>query len=511
MVDAAPDYSTLLSDTQAAMEATAVVTANGTTVPLDQSPGSYNLGLAVAIALNMVALYRRQDQLQAALDYLQATGADLDRLVAPWVTRNPATAATVAVLATRQAGQTGALAIPVGYEVYADNPQGGASIAFSALQGASEPAGVALTLTAGVQAAWFLAQAEAPDFLGVIGNVPAGAITQPGSSLPGLLSVGNPPAQQSGAPTATVVGTAGTAVRLYRVVGNGATGTTLPSDAATLTTAPDTLSGTNYVHLDWTPTADGASTPGALTAPPVSYGVLVSLDSGTTWLLLTTTTATTYDDQGSATPTGYTLPTLDTSNQGQGGAEEEDDGALRTRAEEAWSADDAATESAVETAVLAVDGVADVLVQDYGAGAAMAYVLTTAYPPAATVEAAVIAAIQANKAAGIAFPTPGVIQPTFIQPATVDVAYTVLPTGTVADTTALEAALALAINAPLADLGIGDPVRYSVILAAMMAVPGVAAVSTLTLTAAGVAYTGADVPGSPLVVYRPGAINPTVG
>jgi Ca2+-binding RTX toxin-like protein len=99
--------------------------------------------------------------------------------------------------------------------------------------------------------------------------------------------------------TAEVKGTAGTAAQSYAVVAVGSSGgnpvDTKPSEDKLVTGVPDTLSGTDYVHLTWDK-VDGAT----------SYKVLRR--NGAAYELVGTTTDPSFDDKGAA-PTAYTPKT----------------------------------------------------------------------------------------------------------------------------------------------------------------------------------------------------------
>lgn len=495
MVAAAPTYAQILQTTIAAMQATAVQTAGGQSVLLDMAPGSHNLALATAIAVNVAALYARQDAIQAAVLIGSATGTDLDNLVALLdVERLPATQATKPVLIGRQQVAATAIQILVGWRFIIQTSSG--PVSYTATQGQAEPPGVALTVQAGSQWGWLYGQAEydgtptGVDFRGAIGNTPTNLPAQFGMPIAGLDTILNPPAGVPTQPTATIVGTAGTTTRYYRLVGHGATGTTLPGPVLTVTTAPNPLSVSNYVALSWSFGTDGGA------VQPVSYDVVVSTDSAT-WQLLANTTATTFNDTG-VVGMPYTLPTSDTSNWGIGGADAEADDALRQRAPTEIAAQSAATGTAVGAAVAKVAGVASAYGIDSSPGSGTVNVVTTVYPPAASVTAAITAAIAQTKALGAQ------ISANVIQPTAVNVTYSIVASGTVADPTTLYAPIEAAITAYLASLALGAPVHFSSIIALMMGVSGVVAVQSLTLTANSTAYSGADVPGSPLVVYRAG-------
>jgi hypothetical protein len=57
------------------------------------------------------------------------------------------------------------------------------------------------------------------------------------------------------APTVTIVGTPGTQTVSYEIVAIGPNGDSMPSTVGTSSTAPTTLSATNYAQLAWTPSA----------------------------------------------------------------------------------------------------------------------------------------------------------------------------------------------------------------------------------------------------------------
>lgn len=496
MVATAPTYSTILATTVAAMQATAVQSVGGQSVLLDMAPGSHNLALATAVAVNVAALFARQDAVQAAVLIASAAGTDLDNLVALLgVTRNAAVAATKPVLIGRQQVAQTAIQVLVGWPFSIQTAQG--PVQYTATQGQSEPPGVALTVQAGSQYGWLYGQAvtpgvgqSGPSYAGVIGNTPTNLPAQFGQPLVGLDTLLNPPAGVPSVPSATVGGTPGSSTRYYRLVGHGATGTTLPGPVLTVSNAANPPSNTNNVALSWTFGTDGGA------VQPVSYDVLVSTDS-VTWGLLANTTGTTYTDTGLAT-TPYTLPLSDTSNWGTGGADAESDAALRQRAPTEVAAKSGGTAVGVAAAVAQVAGVASAVGIDSSPGSGTVNVVTTAYPPAASVTAGITTAVAQSKALGAQI-TASVIVPT-----AVNVTYSIVVSGTVADPTTLYSPVESAITTYLAGLALGAPVHFSAVISAMMAVSGVVAVAALTLNANGTNYTGSDVPGSPLVVYRAG-------
>lgn len=506
-VASAPAYADILAQTISAMQSATILTEDGQTVLLDMSPGSYNLALATAIAVNIFALYQRQSDIQAALDPTQATGDDLDRLEALiGAERKPATAASKPVIVGRSQVSSTQVQVPVGWTFIVQTSQG--NVVYVAAQGANEPPGVALTVQPGNQYGYVFGDAQAPDpttgdagWLGTIGNTPTGLTAQFGSPIAGLDTILNVPVGTPTVPTATIVGTAGSASRQYRLVGHGATGTTLPGPVVAVSNAPNAPSTSNYVSLSWTFGTDGGA------VQPVSYDVLVSVDGGTTWLLLAnvagTGGTTTYNDQG-ATATAYSggLPVQDTSNWGVGGVETESDAAFRLRAPTTIAADGGGTAAAIAAAVEAVDGVVAAYVTDAGAGVATVSVITAATPPSAGTVTAINAAIQVTKAGGVT-----IGDATIVAPTPVAVSYTIALTSS-STAAGVEASIAVALGPVFSGLGLGDPVRFSAVISALMAVPGVAAVTALSLTPqGGDTYSGADVPGNALGVYTLGTIS----
>lgn len=502
-VDAIPTFNDLLALQQAARASQALVAVDGTTLPPDDSPYSLIAAEDYALALQLSALYQYAATIVPRTDFAQATGDDLDREVAPYATRTPALAATKAFLLARQPGTMTPLIVPAynattgtGATFQVNNPFGGTPLTYGADQGAAEPPGVALTVQPGAATAWVLAGCLTP---GISGNVAAGVAARLGSPLPGILDVSCPAAAVPQAPTASIVGTAGTAVRLYRVDGVGATGDTPPSPTTQVSTAPAVLTSLNYVHLDWTPGTDGGG------VAPVAYRVSVSTDGGATWYLIATTTGTTFNDQG-ALGVLYIASTVNTSNSGVGGAEKEADEHLRERARNALLVEGSATPDAVRDAVLTVAGVTDCVTATTGAGTAEVRVVTVAYPPSD----ATIAQITNTMGATIALGTK-VSAPIVIDPTNVSVSYSVVPDASVLDPSTLEPSIALAVTAVLNQLPLGAPVRFSTLIATMVAVAGVTAIDRLTLAANGQTYSGADIGGAPYTVYRTGAITRLAG
>jgi hypothetical protein len=95
-----------------------------------------------------------------------------------------------------------------------------------------------------------------------------------------------------GAPTITVQGTAGTTAYRYIIIAESGGGLSAPGTAGTTATGNATLSATNYNHLSWTPVA------GATRYRVYRGGV------GSELLLARDITGTTYDDNGTDTPSG---------------------------------------------------------------------------------------------------------------------------------------------------------------------------------------------------------------
>lgn len=129
----------------------------------------------------------------------------------------------------------------------------------------------------------------------------------------GPLTVNQIPAPA--APTLAVVGTVGSTTLNYWVVAHCGGGVTTVSPEATITTAPSTLSSTNYVTVT-VPQTFAISMPGVLTSTTDYY-------SGCTWDILKGSTATSlatanrpaggvYKDTGGST-SAYTLATANTT------------------------------------------------------------------------------------------------------------------------------------------------------------------------------------------------------
>lgn len=105
-----------------------------------------------------------------------------------------------------------------------------------------------------------------------------------------------------GAPTVTPIGTTGAQAYSYRIVARNSSGVTLAGTAGTTATGNATLSATNYNQVTWT------AVPGA-----ESYDVY-GRTAGTE-LFIANTTATTYNDQTNAAPSGA-LPGANTTAAG---------------------------------------------------------------------------------------------------------------------------------------------------------------------------------------------------
>jgi len=481
MIPDAPSYDSAVALMIAVAQAQPVPGPNGLLVRRDVSEGSPDLALFRAFAAALAPLGTRQDAIVASLDVATATGIYLERLLAPnGVKRLPAEPASAAFLI---AGSSAT--IPVGFTVPVyDQVTGQLITTFVTTQ--------AYTLPFGGPAVWILA-IDTVDLVAyptraTAGNIPANSDVRLGTFISGVTGISNPPAAQPNAPTLTIP-TLGAATRSYAIVGLGVTGTTTPSAWTTTMSAPNPVTGSQPVTLVWTPGTDGAST------LPVAYAVLVSLDSGVTAGLLGTTTATTYTDTGAAT-TPYTLPLTNTSNSGVGGVNEESDDSLRMRGPLQTATRNGSTLVAIAGAVRGVDGVkAAYATNSLTPGIVDVAVVAASYPLTTAQQAAVQTAIDVTVAGGAQWVT------LYIAPTPLTVSYMALAAPTVTSTDALKPAMATAVQAYTQTLAPGDPVRWSRVVAALMSVPGVLSVTSISLTAGGVTITNGDIVGATNTLY----------
>ena len=498
-VPIAPSYADIQADGLAALQATAVTTVQGQRVPLDTEAGSLTLAESTAIALVLSAFYRRQDLVQDAVSLDSAQGDDLDRLVALiGVQRVPAAQAQIPYLFWRNTATPAAINIPVGLRVLAPDVTGQPAIGALTTQAPGLLPGVAGVIPASGQGGWAYATAETAGALGNVGNSAQAVL---GSPLAGVDTASNPKAGQPGAPTASIVGTAGTTTLHYCIVGRGYTGFTLPGAITTVTTANATLSTGNAVALSWTYGTDGGA------VPPAGFDVLKQV-AGQWQAIATAVPAQSFADTGQ-TPMAYSLPATDTSNRGVGGVDQESDEALRVRAPGALARAAVSTKAAIEGAVEALPNVRLAICTDTGAGTCSVQYVATQYPFSTTQTAAVVAAIAATKAAGIqATPLP-------LAPTQIDVTYAVQVQASVSPATSLAGAIQTAVAAYFGTLSPGDPVRFSAVIGAIMAVPGVRAVTNLLLqpegASAATAFTDVGASAGVLYALNPSAVTASAG
>jgi hypothetical protein len=285
-----------------------------------------------------------------------AVGDDLDEfglLMSKPRTGN--TQARVPIKYVRNGGTGPAVTIPTDDTLLARDSTGQDTIQLTTAQDPSQPDGVSAILPVNGASVWGWATAVNP---GVAGNIGAGTVDVLTGTIPGIDQVGNPPILDANvpAPTATVVGTPGTQSLLYAIVVNGMTGRTLTGPTASMTTAPNAMSGINYVHLTWASVIDA-----------VSYDVLKRPVASLTWTLLGNVTTTALDDQGQATQ-AYLVPASNTTNQGIGGLNKEDDTPYRARIPLALSETASSTASAIVGAVEDLSGVRSAFLHDPVAG-----------------------------------------------------------------------------------------------------------------------------------------------
>ena len=497
MVSTLPAYADILTNAISALQGTMVTTVNGQRIPLDTQPGSFNLSIATAIALTQAAFYSRQSDIQNALTLPTAQGTDLDALVALLgIVRNAAGQSQVPVLFTRKTPTSSTVSIAVGTRIVAYDATSQPTIIYDLLQGAGLPPGVGALLPSNGASAWGLALAEVAGAAGNIGN---NAIAALGSPIAGIDTVSNPSASTPNQPTATVTGIAGTTSVQYKIVGLGATGLTLPSTASTvLTTAPNTLTGVNFVVVSWTNGTGGAG------LPPVSYDVL-KLVSGS-YLFIGNTTTLTFSDVGQ-TPIPYAMPLMATTNQGVGGVDSESDTALRARAPQSVATRSTSTGAALIAAADTVTNVQSSFYVDSATpGAGTLSLVANSYPLSPLQIKQVGTLIAATKAAGAQ------ITVTTIAPTLVDVSYTYAVLLSVANPASLQPAIKTAIQAFFGSLAPSAPIRYSTVISSILSVLGVTAVTSLLLQPqGGTAYTNQDVPSVAGVLYSVGVVTPTVG
>lgn len=496
-----PTYDEIVQSLADALVRGLQARVNGQPVLPNVSAGTANRALIEAVALIADALYGKLELTDQGLRLRTATGEDLDDLVALLgVVRTAGTAATVPVKMARQTVTGSDVIIPTGIRVLARDSTGAPSIVFLTIQDPARPAGQAGIIAGGSAAGWVFAQAQ---LTGAASNVAAGQIAQLGDPIAGVDTVANPAVGTPPAPTVTPTGGASTTYQ-YRIVANGVTGQTVPSDIGQTTVGPTVLDGTHYNDLAWPAVVDA-----------VSYALLRNIGTvlAPVWAYLTTVSGLTYRDTGGATPdTTYAVPTANTTNAATGGTDDEGDTALRKRAPDALAVAARATDDAIKGAVAAVSGVARVFTVDAVVGGTpppgtfqLRYTTTSGGALSTSGQAALAAIVGQVKALGV---VPDLAR---LVPVPVAVAYTVTKAAGVTDGSSLVPAINAAIITYLAGLDLGAPVRFSQVVAAILSVSGTGAVTALTLTPQGGSpYSFADVPGVAGTLYQAGAITATV-
>lgn len=496
-----PSYDQIVASLTDALVRGVSVSVNGTPVLVNVSQGTVNLTLIQLIALIADALYGKLQLTDQGLRLRTATGSDLDDLVALLgVLRAVGLLASVPVKMSRRTVTGNAVIIPVAIRVLARDSTGTPSIVFLTMQSPLLPLGQAGTIAGGSADGWVFVQAVVA---GSAGNIAAGQIIQLGDPIVGVDTASNPGVGTPGAPSVTPTLGASTTYQ-YQVVANGVTGQTLPSALGQTAVGAGVLDSTHYNDLAWTAVPDAAS-----------YDILrnIGIVSVPTWAYLATTAGLTYRDNGTALPTAtYAVPASNTTNAGSGGADAEGDIPLRQRAPQALAVAARATLAAVQAAVQAISGVARVFIVDAVAGGTPApgsfqlrYTTTSGTPLSAGGQAFLQNTVATVKGAGI---TPDIAR---LIPVPVAVAYAVNKAPGVADGSTLVPPINAAITAYMNTLALSAPVRFSQVVAAILSVPGAAAVTALTMTPqAGSTYSFADVPYTVGTLYGVGALTATI-
>jgi len=496
-----PSYDSIVASLTDALVRGVSVTVNGAPVLVNVSQGTVNLTLIQLIALVADALYGKLQLTDQGLRLRTATGSDLEDLIALLgVVRAVGLLASVPVKMSRRTVTGSAVIIPVGIRVLARDSTGALSIVFLTLQSPLMPLGQAGTIAGGSADGWVFATAVVA---GSAGNIAAGQIIQLGDPIVGVDTASNPGVGTPGAPSVTPTLGASTTYQ-YQVVANGVTGQTLPSALGQTTTGPGVLDGAHYNDLAWTAVSDAAS-----------YVILrnIGIPSVPTWAYLATTSALTYRDNGAALPDAtYAVPASNTTNAGSGGADAEGDIPLRQRAPQALAVAARATRDAVVGAVAAISGVARVFAIDAVVGGTpppgsfqLRYTTTSGAALSVGGQAFLLTEVARVKGLGIA---PDIAR---LIPVPVAIAYAVSKAPGVADGSTLVPPINAAITAYMNTLSLTAPVRFSQVVAAILSVPGAAAVTALTMTPqAGGTYTFADVPYYIGTLYGVGALTATV-
>lgn len=441
----------------------------GQRIPPDLSEGSPLLALARRAASIEGALYGLAEKMDTALRLASAAGLDLDDIGYPEdVKRILGLPASWPVKYGRAVGTTGAVPLPVLASVRAANPVTGGALLAHLQQDPAQAQGTAGVMPSGASSVWIFAPA---DDVGAVGNIAAGQING-GDPINGVVLLGNPQTADPVAPTLSVLGTPGTTTLQYRMVVHGLTGTTLPGQIATITTAPGTLDLTNKVRVSWATPDDSTS---------VDILKLV----GGVWLALVVQTSDHIDDTGQAC-SAYTLPTQNTTHQATGGAGDESDTSLRTRIPTAPAARGSATVAAIMAAAARQQNVGRVFGQDLtpSNGYVTIRVVPVAPPLTAAQHTAVQTAIDNARAGGIT----NILIEQALTP--VAIAYTVqTPVGTPTPSNlvpAINAAIVATVNAvPLAGQLIYDRLGAAI----TGAVGGIAiTISALSMTVGGITY-----------------------
>jgi hypothetical protein len=455
----------------------------GQRVHINLSPVSVFTAFARAVALIGQYLYRLSDQTKSALQIDTSTGTDLvqmGKLVG--LTKEDGAAGISPVRMGVNAASGTDIIIPAGRRVSFIDQTRQPSLLATLLQAPDLPAGQAGLLSAGNTSTWASVQAT---FRGVAGNFVPGQVNGIVDTIQGIDWIDNPAAPDPPAPTVTASGTnnAGTAYE-YSLVWHGYTGRSLQGPS-TFFLGNNPLSGThsNVVSFVW---PDGVTRADILLKVGGVWTIIVSyfntaVGPGTTG---------TFADTGAALNPRlpYTLPTVNDTQVGTGGLNDEGDDAFRARIPLAFAAAQTGTVAAVKSAVSIISGVHFVSVVDAVPGGSPApgtfrvYVEPAVHPLAADIAAEVGDAIDAKKANGsVSVDTGGVAAPFGIEitRTTVDVAYTF---SVIAgqDAALLVPQISAALIAQFDTLDIGDGLYVSDFLAAIKSVDGVLSVPTFS-------------------------------
>ena len=485
----------------------------GTPIPPTFAVGDPLDALTDAQALDSLQFYGQLDYVQRATTLGSAQDQDLLNLVAlvGYAPPDPAQA-SIPVLFGQTVADNSTQTVPTNLTVYGKDSTGAYTIPFVTQQDPTASAGVAGTKPPGVAGAWVITKAVNA---GSNANLPAGSFG-PGSlggSLPWADYVANPPVSSPNAPTLSGAGsTGGSTTYQYQVVAlgvpvNGVSGVTLPSATGQTTTGLATLTSSNKITVSWTMPGSGDS---ATTGAAQGFAVLKWNSGHSAWELLGMTASGVFslDDTGQATTT-YPTPLANTTNRGVGGVDQESNDDIRTNAPLALKKEAKGTPDSIVLAAQGVSGVQSAYLQDAGengqaAGTVTVFFVPTAPPATPDLTAAVQAEVDGAVAGGII----GTASPLTLT--TVNVTYSIAVAGGVSGSSVVPQ-IANALAAYFAGLGLGDPVRYSQIVAAIATTPNVAGLTApLQLTLGSTTYTSQDVPGTPATLYGLGTITSTV-